>query len=43
VAVPASANRSQGGITSTFYAGDRVIDDDAFYVLAVLRNGSRSW
>ncbi len=43
VAVPASANQAQGGITSTFYSGDRVIDDDAFYVLAVLRNGSRSW
>jgi hypothetical protein len=43
VAVPAASNRSQGGITSTFYTGNRVIDDDAFYVLAILRNGSASW
>jgi hypothetical protein len=43
VAVPASANQSQGGTTSTFYASDRVIDDDAFYVLAILKSGAQSW
>lgn len=43
VAVPASANSSQGGITSTFYSGNRVLDDDPFYVLAILANGSVSW
>lgn len=43
VAVPVLANSSQGGITTGFYRGDRVIDDDAFYVLAVLRNGTPSW
>jgi hypothetical protein len=43
VPVPASANFSQGGITGTFYSSNRVIDDDGFYVLAVLPNGTRSW
>jgi hypothetical protein len=43
VAVPASANSSQGGITSTFYTGNRVVDDDPFYVLAILANGTPSW
>lgn len=42
VAVPASANSSQGGITGTIYSSNRVIDDDAFYVLAALPNGTRS-
>jgi hypothetical protein len=43
VPVPASANFSQGGITGIFYSSNRVIDDDGFYVLAVLPNGTRSW
>lgn len=43
VAVPASANSSQGGITRAFYASNRVIDGDPFYVLAILANGTRSW
>jgi Deoxyribonuclease NucA/NucB len=43
VAVPVTANSSQGGITNAFYKGNRVIDDDAFYVLAILSNGSISW
>jgi hypothetical protein len=41
--VPVSAQNSQGGITSTFYANERVIDVDTFWVLAVLPDGSRSW
>ncbi len=41
--VPSSANNSQGGITSNFYTGNRVVDDDAFYVLAVLSTGATSW
>jgi len=43
VAVPASANSSQGGITSNFYKTNRVIDDDAFNVLAIKANGQASW
>jgi Deoxyribonuclease NucA/NucB len=43
VAVPASANSSQGGITSGFYSSNHVLNHDPFYVLAILRNGSRSW
>lgn len=41
--VPASANNSQGGITSNFYTGNRIIDGDSFYVLAVLSTGATSW
>lgn len=43
VPVPGSANSSQGGITKAFYASNRVIDGDPFYVLAILANGTRSW
>jgi hypothetical protein len=41
--VPASANNSQGGLTSSFYSGNRVIDTDPFFVRAVLANGTASW
>lgn len=41
--VPASANSSQGGLTRAFYRGNRVIDGDPFYVLAILPNGTLSW
>jgi hypothetical protein len=43
VAVPASANSSQGGLTSAFNNSNRVIDDDPFYVNVVLMNGQVSW
>jgi len=43
LAVPASANSSQGGTTRAFYRNNRVIDGDPFYVLAILANGTRSW
>jgi hypothetical protein len=43
VAVAAAANSSQGGTTRGFYAGNRLINHDPFYVLAILANGSRSW
>lgn len=43
VAVPAAANSSQGGITSHFYTSNRVIDDDAFFVLAITASGAISW
>jgi len=43
VAVPSSANNSQGGLTSAFYTSNRVNDDDPFYVDAVLPNGTYSW
>ena len=42
--VPSSANSSQGGITSSFYTSNRVLDAvDPFYVLAILPNGTASW
>jgi len=41
--VPTSANDSQGGITGSFYGSNRVIDDDAFWVRAILPNGTASW
>lgn len=41
--VPVDSQNSQGGITSTFYQDNRVIDGDPFYVLAYLMNGSPSW
>jgi len=41
--VPVAANSSQGGTLNTFYSEDRVVDLDAFYVLAVRANGSSSW
>lgn len=43
VGVPPSANSSQGGITSAFYTGNRVIDNDGFYVRAILPDGTASW
>lgn len=43
VAVASTANSSQGGTTRGFYAGNRLINHDPFYVLAILANGSRSW
>lgn len=41
--VPESANSSQGGLTSGFYSGNRVIDTDPFYVQAILPGGASSW
>jgi hypothetical protein len=38
-----SANDSQGGITGNFYKYNRVIDDDAFYVLAIVSQTQISW
>jgi hypothetical protein len=43
IAVPKSANDSQGGITGNFYKNNRVIDDDAFYVLAIVSQTQISW
>ncbi|MGH3171494.1 MAG: NucA/NucB deoxyribonuclease domain-containing protein, partial [Trebonia sp.] len=43
VTVPGTANSSQGGLTRAFYRGNRVIDGDPFYVLAILPNGTPSW
>jgi Deoxyribonuclease NucA/NucB len=43
VPVPSRANNSQGGTTRAFYASNRVIDGDPFYVLAILANGTPSW
>ena len=41
--VPQSANDSQGGIMSSFYGSNRVVDGDQFLVLAVLDDGTPSW
>ncbi|MGW2770243.1 NucA/NucB deoxyribonuclease domain-containing protein [Streptomyces sp. NPDC001275] len=43
VTVSATANNSQGGITSAFYTSNRVVEGDKFWVKAVLANGSASW
>jgi hypothetical protein len=43
IAVPVAANSSQGGITGTFYTNNPVIDDDAFYVLAIVSQTQISW
>jgi hypothetical protein len=43
VAVPSSANSSQGGLTNAFYQSNRVNDDDPFYVNVILPNGTPSW
>ena len=43
VAVPSTANSSQGGLTSAFNKSNRVIDDDPFYVNVVLQSGAVSW
>jgi hypothetical protein len=43
VAVPVAANSSQGGLTAAFYSSNRVMDGDAFYVLAILPDGTPSW
>lgn len=43
VPVPASANSSQGGLTGAFYTSNRVVDGDAFYVRAILPDGTASW
>lgn len=43
IAVPVSANSSQGGLTGAFYNSNRVIDDDPFYVNVVLQSGAVSW
>lgn len=41
--VPPEANSSQGGILSNFYQNNRVIDGDAFFVRAILPDGTPSW
>lgn len=43
IAVPVSANNSQGGVLNNFYTLYHVLDGDAFYVEAVLPNGTTSW
>lgn len=43
VTVPNTANQSQGGLTSTFYSSNRVVEGDPFWVKAVLADGSTSW
>jgi hypothetical protein len=44
IAVPATANSSQGGLIAAFYGGNRVLDGaDPFYVRAILPNGTASW
>lgn len=41
--VPRSANNSQGGLTSAYYDYYRILDQDRFYVQAILADGSRAW
>jgi hypothetical protein len=43
VPVAMAANSSQGGTLKGFYAGNRVLNHDPFYVKAILANGSASW
>lgn len=41
--VPLTANQSQGGVMSSFYTSNRVLDADPFLILAVLADGTASW
>ncbi|QRP47933.1 hypothetical protein [Amycolatopsis sp. FDAARGOS 1241] len=41
--VPQSANNSQGGLTGAYYDYYRILDDDPFYVQAVLADGTTAW
>jgi hypothetical protein len=41
--VPEEANSSQGGLTRAFFADNRVLDRDAFWVNVVLPDGTTSW
>ncbi|GAA0970862.1 NucA/NucB deoxyribonuclease domain-containing protein [Actinocorallia libanotica] len=41
--VPAAANSSQGGIMGNFYAANRILDQDAYWVWVKLADGRTSW
>ncbi|WP_431875930.1 NucA/NucB deoxyribonuclease domain-containing protein [Amycolatopsis sacchari] len=41
--VPQSANDSQGGLTGAYYDYYRILDNNEFYVQAVLADGTSAW
>jgi hypothetical protein len=43
IAVPETANSSQGGTLNNFYATFHVLDGDEFFVQVVLPNGTLAW